>query len=531
MLLLAFTGVTMAQVVEDFESLKMNIMLGGTTENPDDSYFKVIPNPDPTGINTSTNVVEFFRDKDGVAWGGFYATLGSAIDLTANKYVHVKVWKTRISPVKFKLEGSTTLEIESMNPQTLTNQWEEMVFDFTALTGEYTKIVFMPDFENPLTLTEDITIYFDDITINNDATVGSDPVTVMEDYEHIPLNVMLGGTAENPDESSMTIAENPDKSGINLSDHVIKFVRDKDGLIWSGFWSSLPTPVDVTDNKYVHVKVYKPRTSIVKFKLEGGTAGTLEIPSVNEQTEINTWVDMVFDFSEKTGTYPIIALLPDFSDPVDLTEDITIYFDDILVSNDPNPITPPVQKLNVDMKGSGMGDGEPVYLSGALGGIYGTWNEPGTNENNLMTDDDGDSIYSITLALPDGVIAFKFFWGTGWGNGDTAPGGDRSFTVDGSFDKLYKWGVDGEFVASAPNTLADNVKMYPNPVREELHIESATEISVVSIYSVTGQIVARYQKNTSGRMTVSTADLRSGVYMVSMEAADGSKLIRKLVRE
>jgi hypothetical protein len=68
------------------------------------------------------------------------------------------------------------------------------------------------------------------------------------------------------------------------------------------------------------------------------------------------------------------------------------------------------------MTESGMTAGEPVWISGALGGIYGTWAEPGTNPNNQMLDDNADGIYSITLALPEGLVAFKFFWGMAWGN-------------------------------------------------------------------------------------------------------------------
>ncbi len=104
-MMLTFTSFSMAQTVEDFESLKMNLMAGGAE---DLSTFTVVPNPDPTGINTSYNVVKFLRDKDGVPWGGFYATLANPVDLTANKYVHLKVWKPRISPVNFKLEGAVT---------------------------------------------------------------------------------------------------------------------------------------------------------------------------------------------------------------------------------------------------------------------------------------------------------------------------------------------------------------------------------------------------------------------------------------
>jgi len=431
-----------AQTIENFESLQMNVMVGGVE---DLSSFTVSENPDPTGVNTSGMVVKFLRDKDGVHYGGFYATMSSPVDLTTNKYVHLKVWKPRITPVKFKFEAGPggTLEIASMNPQTLVNAWEEMVFDFTFLFGEYTKIVFMPDFIDPVGLTEDITIYFDEIYINNDPTVGSAPAQVMEDYEHIPLNLMLNGAN---DLSTMTLITNPDPTGQNLSNYVIKFIRDKDGYPWGGFWSALPTVIDVTDNKFVHVKVWKPRISPIKFKIEYG-ANQMEIESMYPQTKINAWEDIVFDFSETTGTYPIIAFFPDFMDPVGLTEDITIYFDDIILNNDPNPIGTPSQTISVDMTESGMTPGSQVWISGTMGGIHGTWNEPGTNPNNEMLDPDGDGIYSITMSLPDGLIAFKFFWGLGWGNGDPAPGGDRTLILANTMDVLYKWGEDGIVLA------------------------------------------------------------------------------------
>lgn len=524
--LMAFAVYSNAQTIEDFESLKMNLFDGGAN-----GALSVVPNPDPTGANTSAYVGKMVRGADGQPWAGWYAVIPEPVDAVANKYAHVKVWKPRISPVVFKYENGTAPnsgDVHSIDDQTLEGQWEELVFDMgTAAPGTYNQIVLIPDFEDPLTLTEDITLYFDDIYVNNDATVGSDPVQVLEDFEFIPLNLMLGGAE---DLSTMTLVPNPDPSGVNLSAHVIEFLRDKDGVAWGGFWSSLPTPVDVTDNKYVHVKVLKPRISPIKFKIEGGDAGTIELPSTGPQQTTDAWEDMVFDFSEKTGTYPIIAFMPDFEDPLTLTEDITIYFDDIILNSDPNPISPPVQVFNVDMNDAAGFTDQAVYISGALGGVYGTWAEPGTVAENQMTDDDQDGIYSISLSLPDGSISFKFFYGTGWSNGDPAPGGDRTLTVEGSMEKTYKWGVDGEVEVSVGNHAENTLSMYPNPVDEVLYISSTSEIKGLAIHSITGQLVKEINLNTSGNVTVSTADLKSGVYLVTMETMDGTRTTQKLMK-
>lgn len=522
LVLLGFGGFSMAQTIENFEYLKMNLMLGDVTL--DNSSLKVVANPDSSAVDSSMYVVEFLRDKDGVEWDGFYATLENPVNLTDNKYVHVKVWKPRVSKVMFKLEGGAEdLEIEPINPQSKTNEWEELVFDFSTLTGEYTKIVFTPDRVPTASNTEDITMYFDELFINNDPAVGSEPVQMIEDYEIITLNPLSNPT---DDDSKFTWVENPDKSPLNPSDFVLEFLRDKDAPVWAGFWSRLTDSVDVTTNKYVHVKVWKPRVSIVKFKLEGGEAGTLEIPSISPQTKTNEWEDIVFDFSEKTGKYPIIALLADFEDPVTLTEDITIYIDDILVNNIATPLEPAQQVISVDMNNSGYTSGSKVWISGSFGGDRGTWAEPGTIPQNEMLDPDGDGIYTITLNLPDGAYEFKFFWGNAWEHGDDTPG-NRQITVNGSADLSYVWGVKGTTSAKDLNALS--FKVFPNPVKDMITLQ-LPEMKGIVISDIMGRTVRNINLNGLNSKNVELGALKSGLYFISVKTAKGiysSKFIKE----
>ncbi len=332
------TAYVQAQMIEDFEHIPLNLMLGG---NDDNSTMTIVPTPEGTS-NPSSHVVKYHRSMNGVPWGGFWSALPEPLDLTENKYVHVRVMKTRISPLKFKVEGgpSGNLEIASMNPQTVVNEWEDIVFDFSEKTGLWNVIAFMPDFEDPLTLTEDIEIYFDYIMVNNDPTPGSDAVYVIEDFDHIPLNLMLGGDADN---SSMEVVANPDPDDVNPSANVVKFHRSMNGVPWGGFWSALPEQADLTENKYVYVKVWKPRVSPIKFKMEGGPSANLEIFSMNPQEVTSGWEEFAFDFTDLTGLWNVIAFMPDFEDPLTLTEDIDIYFDDIRLMPDPLTNTPELQ--------------------------------------------------------------------------------------------------------------------------------------------------------------------------------------------
>lgn len=151
--------------------LTLNVMANGPGESNAD--YTVVDNPNPSGINTSSKVVQFRRNTAGDPWSGFWSpVVDPDPDFTTNKYVHVKVLKTRISPIHFKIESGAAgnLEIESLNAQTQTGVWEDYVFDFSSKTGTYPTVVFMPDFLDPSVNIGDIMIYFDDIVVNNIAT-------------------------------------------------------------------------------------------------------------------------------------------------------------------------------------------------------------------------------------------------------------------------------------------------------------------------------------------------------------------------
>ena len=179
-----------AQVVADFEDgttgpLTLHVMGCGDFDNdaihPVDETFMVVDNPDATGLNTSSKVLKFIRrgtDNGGMPWGGFWANIDPAIDVTVNKYAHVLVWKPAISPLKFKLEGSTTLETASLNVQAATNEWVDIVFDFTTLTGPYAVMSLMPDFADPFTTAADTDIFIDNILFNDDPTPFVPPTLV-----------------------------------------------------------------------------------------------------------------------------------------------------------------------------------------------------------------------------------------------------------------------------------------------------------------------------------------------------------------
>jgi hypothetical protein len=184
----------------------------------------------------------------------------------------------------------------------------------------------------------------------------------------------------------------------------------------------------------------------------------------------------------------------------------------------------------VDMNPAGIVAGDKVFLSGALGGGYGTWNEPGKNMANELLDPDGDGIYTIYLHLADGLIAFKFFKGAGWGTGDPAPGGDRTLTISGNVTMKYIWGVAGGAAGVPTTTIDGTVSMFPNPVSNELYINSSVELRSIYITSTLGAVVANYSMTNASSKTINTSALSNGMYFVTVVDRDGKKQTQKLIK-
>lgn len=92
-----------------------------------------------------------------------------------------------------------------------------------------------------------------------------------------------------------------------------------------------------------------------------------------------------------------------------------------------------------------------------------------------------------------------------------------------SIDDILIQGV----LASESFTLS-GVKIYPNPAKDVLNIQSATEVlTKVSITDLNGRVVKEVSNNLS---QISLGDLAKGIYMVTIESATAKK-VEKLIVE
>lgn len=111
----------------------------------------VIDNPDDSGENTSTKVVEYLKNFGAETWAGTYFDTPAALDLTTYSSISVKTWSPAVGAIiKLKLENQANpeenFEVDLLS--TVANEWETLTYDFSAASaGTYDRVVLFFDFD------------------------------------------------------------------------------------------------------------------------------------------------------------------------------------------------------------------------------------------------------------------------------------------------------------------------------------------------------------------------------------------------
>ncbi len=135
----------------------------------------VIANPDKSGINVSNKVVKIEKPSGAQVWAGASLNLEAKVDFTKGTKVKVKVWSPKSgAKILYKMEVSTSPKDGNGNPTvfveveattSVTNAWQELIFDLTSspafnTANVYDRVILFPDFGVNGT---GATYYFDDI--------------------------------------------------------------------------------------------------------------------------------------------------------------------------------------------------------------------------------------------------------------------------------------------------------------------------------------------------------------------------------
>ncbi len=158
-------------------------------ENADNPPLEFIANPVSGGINTSATVAKFIARQTGNPWALFFTDGDGQFTFDAtNTTVKLMVYKPRISPVHFKLEGPGNAK-ELISANTVINQWEELTFDFSSEIGKvYNRLVILPDL---LARSQDNNIYIDNIQVPDGVVITVPEPTVHAPTPTVPSNNVI----------------------------------------------------------------------------------------------------------------------------------------------------------------------------------------------------------------------------------------------------------------------------------------------------------------------------------------------------
>jgi hypothetical protein len=303
----------------DFEPAGVGATWSWTvTENDDNPPFEFIANPVSGGINTSATVAKFIARQTGQQWALCFTDDDGEFTFDAsNSIVKIMVYKPDTSVVGMKFEGlSPAIELHVSN--TLTNQWEELTFDFSGQIGNtYSRIVIIPDFAPR---SQDHTIYFDNVQVPDGVVSGPlpEPTAGAPTPTHPAANVLsiysdaydnLPNVNYNPNWGQSTAVT---VNYVIAGDSTLKY----ENLNYQG---TEFTNQDVSGYDYFHVDFWTPNSTSLEFYLisTGPQEKAYTLPITTEQ-----WVGVDIPLSH-------------FSPPVDLTDVFqfkvvgngTVYFD------------------------------------------------------------------------------------------------------------------------------------------------------------------------------------------------------------
>lgn len=412
LLIMAIPGMAQTTVL-DFESAETSTTFQYFGSSLDGSLTTVINNPDPSGANTSTQVLRFVKPVGAQVWAGAFSNPNpiQAVDFSTNDRICIKVWMPRPGNISLKFENSSNGGSNWIQTVTtdVSTSWVELCFDpglpsleapFTSAAGFVYNTVVIFAYFGELGGATDEEIYLDDIILG--PNVSEDVILDFEAAE-TTTNFQYFGSAL--DGQLTDNIANPDASGINTSSTVLEFVKPGDAQVWAGAFSNpAPTvPVNTTNGGQVCIKVWSATPGNLALKLENSPTGANWIQTQTFETT-SQWTEVCFDltlpsieipFEPTAGIYSTIVIFFDFGTAGGGVEK-TYYLDDIVLRSASSSTSNITFSVNA---GAGAGD---VFLIGT----FNDWTPA------QMTNE-GNGIYTMDMELENGVYEYKYLLGTG----------------------------------------------------------------------------------------------------------------------
>jgi hypothetical protein len=165
-----------------------------------------------------------------------------------------------------------------------------------------------------------------------------------------------------------------------------------------------------------------------------------------------------------------------------------------------------------------------LYVTGS----FSEWATAGEEGSVLLSDEDGDMVYTGTVRVEGNqTIQYKYFSGTTaeW-EGDP----NREVAVD--YENIAVTDVDTSHCATGVfNEIFSAVNIYPNPFNETVNVTGLNGIKTVALSNVLGQRVNTVNTSNALEINISTAELKEGIYFITLVDGDNHTYTKKIVKQ
>jgi len=295
----------------------------------------VLPNPQSSGINTSATVAQIVRDG-GEIWSGSKVYLAANLDFSTMNIIRMKVYTSAPvgTVVKFKLEGSGSTERDVST--TVSNEWEELSWDFTGEPANFNTLVFMFDFGNVGNGSASSTFLFDDVH----QVFGGSQLDLPVTFEDAGVNYTttdFGGNVS-------TMVTDP----WDANNTVVEVIKTTQAATWAGTTIGTPAgfatniPLSLTES-VMTARVWSPEAGTpIRLKVEDWSDPTHTCETETNSTVNGGWETMTFDFINQAPgtellsiglgwgwTYNMASIFFNFGTEGAVAGEKTYYFDDV----------------------------------------------------------------------------------------------------------------------------------------------------------------------------------------------------------
>jgi hypothetical protein len=566
--------------LENFDSQTMVWTTASATIH---GAFAKVANPGKGGTNNSDNVGQY--KKGSSAFSTLSAALPAGFKVDKFPQLNLDVWcPTGAKKVKMQLSSIAEGNKEVERDVTKTGEWITLSFDF----GKFDKIA---DFTS-LNLIFDSgvaeagkTFYFDNLqpsALTVDPCEGVVKIAQMvDDFECQRTKVFYG-------DGDIKSINNPKLDAINSTLKVGEY-KDLAGQEWNGLGYENATAFDLKVYNQLTMMLWMPEATEILFKLEGGKNAPIEIKKTF--TEANKWQKVQLDFSAfstsdhnklvlffepgkaipATKTYYVDQIrwrragyngcVSDYETPANSIDNFKYFANGTLEKNGikfevvANPKKAGINTSNKVGKFVKAGDSDPwagmyadldasidfkkvktisakVLLDhvGNLGlKVEGsTTGKPNFEFKQVNTKaNEWETVTIDFSAVPDDgeyqrFVLFMDFL-------EPATGKDVTSYFD---DIVFGAGKCGAGVGIFEPTIAEALKIAPNPTNDLLTIYNVENISKVAIYDLTGRMVLSNNINGTENASLSVGHLPQGMYtMIGYNAQGLIKANAKFVKE